>query len=69
MSDKYNLLVKHLFGKAFLETWRMEMSLWPLLEAQIYLYSKVLSRESGQSVLQKGSCVSKFECIEEKREN
>ncbi len=50
MFDKYNLIVKHLFEKSFLETWRMEMSLWPLLEAEIYLYSKVTStmRQSSQ---------------------
>lgn len=33
------------------------------------VFQGYLSRESGQSVLQKGSRVSKFECIEEKREN
>lgn len=58
MSDKYNLIVKHLFGKAFLETWRMEMSLWPLLEAQIYLYSKVTSVVSQGSLCCKRAPVS-----------
>lgn len=58
MSDKYNLIVKHLFGKAFLETWRMEMSLWPLLEAQIHLYSKVTSVVSQGSLCCKRAPVS-----------
>lgn len=48
----------------------MEMSAWPLLEAQIYLYSKVTSvmSRAGLRCEKGGSCVSKFECIEENRE-
>lgn len=51
MFDKNNLIVKQLLE----EIWRMEIPLWPLFEAELYLYSKVTSTKTLSSLWAEGS--------------